>query len=156
MSTSSTAPALIDATVTLMAAEMTELLLTDVKTSQVWPGPDAQRRMFFLGETTWANYEIASIKAGRKQRDEAYEVEFEIWVLGDEGTTPSNPTATRTEAYAMLTGLENVGADDPNFGLALGQIQWAQVRPKKAGPRQFSKGWAYIITGAIVAHARLY
>ena len=154
MATTSVVPTVIDRIVAAVTAEMTGSL-ADVKTAQAWPGPEAKRRMFLLGETTWPRYAIATIKAGRKQRDERFSIEFEAWVLGTKNTTPSNPGPARDEAFAMVAEAENVLADDPSIGLG-NTVQWVQIQPKSAGPRQFEKGgWAYRITGDFVALARL-
>lgn len=154
MSTTSTVPVVIDTLVAGIGAVMADLGQPDALVAQVWPGPDAKPHMLFLGTTTWEDYRIATVKAGRKQRDENYEIAFELWALGGEGTAPADPSAARDNAFAMLAAAEDVLADDPNIGLG-NAVQWIEIRPKEAEPRTFEKGWIYRITGAFVIHARL-
>lgn len=154
MSTVSTAPTLIDALVKAIGAEMTGSL-SEVGSFEVWPGTEARREMVFLGDVTWDEYDLATIVSGRKRRQEDYSVAFEVWVLGETGSSPSSPKTARDKAFAILGKIEDVLADDPRVGLAHTVIQWVVSVPAEAGPRKFEKGWAYRVAGSFKAHARL-
>lgn len=153
MSTTSNALTVIDALVTQSGALMVGAL-SEVTVASVWPGGESTVDMLLLGEITWEGYEIACIKAGRKQRDEEAEVAFEVWSLGADGTTPGNPGNTRDRAFAVLAVVENILANDPRLGLG-NTVLWVQIRPTKAEPRTLSKGWAWRITGTIAVKSRL-
>lgn len=153
MQRTSVVPVVIDRLVADVGATMVGALEA-VKVAQTWPGPDATREMLFLGKTTWNDYAIACIKSGRKQRDETAEIEFEVWVLGPEGTTPSNPGDTRDRAFGILSAAENVLADDPLLGLGSG-VHWVEIKPREAEPRELANGWAYRVAGTFALSARL-
>jgi hypothetical protein len=148
-----TAPNAIAAFLTSVGAAMTGPN-ADVRVYEAWPGPDGQAEMVVLGETTWANYEIATIKAGRQARTEEYTLGFEVFVVGAEGTSPSLPEPARARAYEILAVIEDVLADEPQPPSGP-TVAWTQIRPENAGPRVFEKGWAYRIAGTIPVTARL-
>ncbi len=154
MATTSTVPAVIASLVTDLNAAFTGAL-AGVKAYEAWPGPDAVPQMLVFGEITWEDYVIPTIKAGRKQRQEDWEVAFEVWVVGVDGTSPTTPAAARDKAFAILAAAENLLAADVTAGTDFNTVQWVQIRPKTAGPHTFEKGWAYIITGVFVTAARL-
>ena len=139
---------MIDALLELVNAE-----LDGVTAYPSWPGPDASREMVVLGEIRWEEYELATIKAGRKRRDENWSVEFEVYVLGMAETSPADPNPARDRAFEIFAALENTLADDPKLGLT--SVDWVQVTPEEAGPRVMERGWAYRIAGRVHAYARL-
>jgi hypothetical protein len=148
MASTSTAPTVIDALVSLVNA-------AGVKTFEQWPGPDAAPEMLCLGKVTWDDYELSGVKAGRQHRQENYSIGFELFVFGRAGTTPASPKAARDRAFSLLGEIEDVLADDAKAGLGTA-VQWVQVRVTDAEPRVFEKGWAYRVAGSFAAHARLY
>lgn len=162
MATTSTVPTVIDA---LLAAfnienypeeyQATYGGLAGVMTHEAWPGPDASAEMVVLGEVTWDEYRIATIKSGRKQRQENYAVGFEVFIMGAPGSKPTDPSTARDRALEVLAAIEDVLADDPTIGLAAGTVQRIELEPTEAGPRVFEKGWAYRIAGRFNVHARL-
>src|SRR5690606_14065318 len=91
--------------------------LTNARAFESWPGPEAQPRMIFFGQTTWDGYQITAVKTGRKQRQEVYETEFNIWVVPADGAEPSDPKASRDDAFSLLAEMEDILADDPAAGL---------------------------------------
>lgn len=157
MSTTSVVPQAIDSLLTLLNAGFTGDL-DDVVAFEAWPGPDAVPRMLCFGEVTWPNYKVPTIKAGRKYRDEEFNLGFEVFVFLPDGATeatPSAPKPIRDEAFDILAVLEDALANDPRAGLANDVIQWAELRPQAAGPRLFEKAYAYRVAGVIVGRARL-
>lgn len=150
MGTTSTLPTVTDALLTLLNAN-----LTTTTAFEAWPGPDAAEEMVVLGEADWDVYEIASIKAGRKHRQEVYGIGWEIFVMGAPGTTPANPKPARDRAFVLMAELEDALADDPRAGLAASVVQRIECRPDTSGPRVFEKGWGYRIAGQFVVHDRL-
>jgi hypothetical protein len=149
MATTSTAPAVIDA---VLAAVNTDLPGT-VTAFESWPGPDAAPEMVVFGEIAWEAYDVASIKAGRQQRQETFTIGFEVFVFGTAGTTPAITKPVRDRAFVLATSLEDVLAEDPDLGTGPGG--WVETRLTGAGPRVFEKGWAYRVAGNIHVNARL-
>lgn len=147
MGTTSSVPAVLDAFLDLV-----NLSLDGVTAYEQWPGPSAAPEMVVLGEIEWDNEEIATIKAGRKQRQEDWAVEFEVFVFHTPGTVPDDPKPARDRAYAIFAEIEDVCANDPKLGVG---IQYAGLRPTSAGPRKFEKGWAYRIACRLYVFARL-
>lgn len=145
-------------TVTLVVPALVDVLNlalpTGVRAFEAWPGPDADREMVVLGEVTWDEYEIASLKTGRQRRQEDWSVGYEVFVLGEVGTSPADPSAARARAFVLNAVIEDALADDPKLGLGTA-VLWVQSRPGEAGPRVFEKGWAYRVAGRVHVSARL-
>lgn len=148
MSTTSTVPEVIDSLLALLATD------GRLAAFESWPGPEAAREMLVLGTVTWEDYRIATIKSGRKQRQEDFEIAFEVFVVGATGTSPAAPSPARARAFELLAVVEDMLADDPKIGVGQ-SVQWVEIRPSEAEPRVFEKGWAFRITGSLVGHARL-
>lgn len=150
MTSTSSVPLILDALLDTLTAAM------PVPVFEAWPGDAAaEREMVFFGETTWLEYVIPTIKAGRKARQENYEIEFEVWRVLDEGTTPAAPKASRDRCFELFGLVEDALAEDVTAGAGFESIQWAVSRPETAGPRKFERGFAYRVAGSIEVHARL-
>lgn len=154
MSTTSIVPEALDALVDNLGEAMTGANAA-VTVHEAWPGPDGSAEMVVFGEVIWPEYRIPTIKAGRKYRDEEFNLAFEVLIFGTDGSTPADPTPARNRAFAVLAVLEDFLADDPRAGLANDVIKWAELKPATAGPHLFERGWAYRIAGAVVGKARL-
>lgn len=148
MSTTSTVPAVIDGL-------LTDLRAGGLEAFESWPGAEAAREMVVLGEIEWQEYEIPTIKAGRKQRQEAWTVGFELYVMGQPGSKPSDASPSRDRAFALLKVAEDLLAVDVTGGTDFATVQNVQIRPQSAGPRVFENGWAYRIAGVFATQARL-
>lgn len=151
MATTSTVPAVVASLLTALNAN----LPAGTKAYESWPGPEAAKEMVIFGKVRWDDYAIATIKAGRKQRQENWALGFEVFVSGGAGTSPANPTAAKDRAFVLLTELEDFLAEDVTGGTDFATVQWIDIRPLEAEPRVFEKGWAYRISGEFLVHARL-
>lgn len=151
MSTTSTAPEVLDG----LLQALNNGQLSGVKVYETWPGPEAAAEMIVLGDVEWDDYAIATIKAGRKHRQEDYNIGFEVFVAGEAGTTPASPKTARDRAFAVLADLEDALADDVTAGTAFTTVQYVEIRPTEAAPFVFEKGWAYRVAGQFEVHARL-
>lgn len=153
MSTTSTVPAVLDALLSTINAD-----LTNVTAYETWPGPEASAEMVVFGEIRWTEYKIATVKTSRKQRDEEYEIDWFVYVAGEPGTTPDDPKTARDRAFEIMESLEDVLADDPAAGLGYASIISIEVAPgaETTGPVLFEKGWAYRIPGKFAIRARLF
>lgn len=151
MATTSSVPTIIDALLEAFATN----LPGGVPVFEAWPGAEAKREMVHFGPVTWDDYTIATIKAGRQQRQENYDIEFFVYAAPVAGSSPSNPKATRDRAYTLLAALEDALADDPKPSADNVSIQHVQIRPRDTGVREFEKSWFYGISGSIAVAARL-
>jgi hypothetical protein len=129
-------------------------LPSGVQAFEAWPGPEAAQEMVVLGEVTWDDYEIATIKTGRQRRQEDWSIGYEVFVLGRASTTPADPAAARSRAFVLNAVIEDALANDPKLGLGTA-VLWVQSRLGEAGPRVFERGWAYRVAGRVHVSARL-
>jgi hypothetical protein len=150
VTTTSTAPVVLDALLESLGDA-----LSPVRVFESWPGPEAAAEMLFFAETEWDVYEIATIKAGRKARQEDYSIKFSLWKVGDDGTSPASPRASRERCYELFGLVEDVLAEDVTAGAGSESVQWITVEPDEAKPVKFEKGWAYALDGRFRVHARL-
>jgi hypothetical protein len=147
--TSTTVPDFLAAFVPLMAAA-----LPGVKVTPVWPGPEAQDdEMVFMGDTVgnW-DVDIPTMKAGRKQRQESYDVTVEAWVGKPGELREASATAARTRAIELIDAIDDLLADTPEV---IADIQHARLTGRGATLVPFEKGWACQATATISVAARL-
>ena len=158
MSTTSTYPAVADALLSGVNGAMTGAL-AGVKAYEAWPGPDAVPEMIVLGKVSWSDgsdgTRIATIKSGRKQRDEEWSVQFELIVAVEGTAVPTDPSPARDRAFAILAAVEDLLALDVTAGTSFAVVQWVEVKPDEAECRIFEKGWGYLIGGRFSCRARL-
>ncbi len=151
MATTSTVPLVIDALLSTINDD-----LDDVTAYPFWPGPNGEADMVVLGDITWDEYKIATIKAGRQHRNEVYSVAFELVSLSLAGdTSPADPTATRDHAFEILASLEDVLALDPRAGLDADVVRQIEVQVNQTRIRQFEQGVGWLIEGQFNVTARL-
>jgi hypothetical protein len=154
--TTSSYPVVIDAILAGVNGAMVGDL-AGVQAWESWPYDEATGEMIQLGEVTWQGdgTRIATIKSGRKHRDEHWSVEFDLVVAGFEGSTPTDPSPARNRAFAIFAAVEDLLADDVVLGLGPTVCEWIEVQQTKAMPRVFEKGYGFLISGLFVCHARL-
>lgn len=148
-STTTTVPDFLEAFVPLLAAA-----LPGVQVSPVWPGPEAtEDETVFLGDSV-DNWDVAipTAKAGRKQRQESYDVTVEAWVGKQGELREESATASRSRAIELIDAIDNLLADEPEI---IASIQHARLTARSATLVPFSKGWACQATATITVEARL-
>ena len=149
MPTTTTVPDFLAALVPLIAAA-----LPNVKVAASWPGPDAQGdEMVFLGDSVenW-DVDIPTMKAGRKQRQESYDVTVEAWVGKPGELREASATAARSRAIELIDAIDDLLADTPEI---IADIQHARLTGRGATLVPFDKGWACQATATISVAARL-
>ena len=149
MPTSTTVPDFLAAIVPLIAAE-----LPGVQVSPVWPGPDVtEDETVFMGDAVenW-DVEIPTMKAGRKQRQESYDVTVEAWVGKQGQLREASATAARTRAIELIDVIDSMLANTPEI---IADIQHARLTGRGAILVPFDKGWACQATATISVAARL-
>lgn len=121
MATTSTVPT---ARAALVAALTTAVTPTQVAWSH--PGDSREPESVYLGEARGSS-EYATIRAGRKKRQERYGIDVIIDVATD---GPDGQDASE-RAYELLGELEDLLADDPSLGLPppfwAGLGSWTEV-----------------------------
>ena len=75
-----------------------------------WPGDVVKRSCIYIGDVT-GRFDIPTMKAGRKHRDETYAVEVYIGVVLPGKTVE----AAETQAFTLLAALEDLLANNPGF-----------------------------------------
>lgn len=155
MSTTSTVPTVKATLVTLIDAALA------VPVTWAWPGPDAEHECVFLGPHPATadirldlSSQIATVKAGRKQRQEEYVVRVTVWSFRPELTTADAQTC-ETRAFELAAEVEDVLADNPRLGLAAGVIQYAEVDAVSSTLFPFNSGWATELAIDVRVRARL-
>lgn len=149
MPTTTTVPDFLTALVPLLVAA-----LPGVKVTEAWPGPEAQSdEMVFLADSVdnW-DVEIPTMKAGRKQRQESYDVTVEAWVGKKGELRAASATAARTRAIELIDAIDSLLADDPEV---IADIQHARLTGRGATLVPFEQGWACQATATISVAARL-
>ena len=164
MATTSTVPTVKARLVTVFTTALATASASggQVPTSYAWPGPSTSaEEQVFLGHhpelrdiALNPSHEIPNVKAGRKQREETYQVPVTVWVF-DTDSTPDAAATVEARAYTLFGLLEDVLADDPQIGLAQGVIQWAKTAGHVTTLWPFNKGWACSLVFDVDVSARL-
>lgn len=153
MATVSTVPSVKAGLVAKIAAN------TSVETTYAWPGPQTRSEAIFFGRhpelqdlRVDGTHEIPNIKAGRKQRQEAYDLDLTVWAFRPELSSADAQTVEE-RVFAIAETVEDVLADDPTAGLS--QVQLIQVNDVTATLWPFQKGWACELVLQLNVRARL-
>lgn len=112
------------------------------------PPRELKRASIYFTGTTFT-HALATIRSGRKNRDELYTLRLEIAACGPGQASPS----AEARAFELLETIENVLADNPNLGGEL--IEWAELSECTAGLDENLEGWSGLIRIGIECHARL-
>lgn len=162
MATTSTVPTVKARLVTVIKASLATAG-TDggqIPTTYAWPGPETESEAVFLGPHPQTadirlnnTHDIPTIKAGRKQRQEDYDVRVTIWSFRPD-LTPADAAECEARAYAIFALIESVFAADPKVGLS-DTILTAKVGDSASTLFPFQKGWATELGVDISVSARL-
>lgn len=120
---------------------------------RAWPGPDADREMVILGKTE-GTHELPVMKAGRRQRQEEYTIDCEVWVFGGAGATPQNVDPVEDRAWELVEAVEDVLANNPQID-GTATILWAEIGSTEMDVAAFENSWAVRILLEINVSARL-
>lgn len=153
MATSSTIPTVKAAIVSVLQARATAgSTLDKVGISYAWEGngPDA----IFIGDLPTSDGFIPTIKAGKKARQEEYDLDvvFQSWraAAGSDGGQ-----AVEARCFAMYAELDDAMALDPKFGLGITVVQLAELTGVEVRLLPFEKGWQSELIAKVSVHARL-
>lgn len=161
------------ATVDVVKAALYELLKSalepGVHVTYAYPGTEGLRQAVFLGphpgvlgpdgafqQTSRYTSELASIKAGRKWRNEDYDLTISIWTFRPElGNTSEAAIEIDTEAWTIYRTIEDLFADDPNIGLGT-DLKFSHLSSvAKRDPMPIPGGWALLLDPTVNVQARL-
>ena len=154
MTAISTVPAVKQAIVTKLRD------VSDVPVDYCWPGPSTKPRHIFLGRHPELDdvridgrQEVPTIKAGRKQSQEVFELPVTHWSFrGD--LTPDAGAEVESGAFEMAEDLRTLVAEDWTLGLSP-QVQRVSVVDTASTLFPFQKGWACELVVTLEVHARL-
>lgn len=139
----STVPTVKDQLITVLRARAG---LTGVQVERQWPGDTIKPEAIWLGKVDGAHV-IATIKAGRKARDEEYRLEAIVSVV------KNGVEAAEERAFVLLGEIESELADNPRIGLT--SINWATVADWEAITTRGPQGAVAEIRAFIEVSARL-
>lgn len=124
--------------------------LAGVQVSYSHPGDAVETDTVYLGDAR-GRQEPATIRAGRRSRDEEYTID--VWVE----TTVDGPSAADADVrvWALAAAVEDVVANDASLGLA--QPFWAGITEKdqRLGFDEDRRGWACRVRLGVLCKARL-
>lgn len=145
------------------AAELSALGVNDAKAFYAWPGGDASRNCIFLGAhpDLVPNPLLASapfdsedpvMKAGRRQRQQEFDIEITCWAFCTD-LTPSGAAIADSRGEALFNIVDDVVADNVKLGLAT--IQGAEMRTGNPSLVAFDRGWASVFRPVVRIDSRL-
>lgn len=165
MSTTSTVPTVRAQLVTLFTSALATAGTTGgpVQVAYTWPGAAAESECVFLGRHpdiegvasggVRGRSSLATFKAGRKQRDENYTVDFTVWSFHPD-LKPDQATSADARGFAIRALCEDVLAADPRIGLGT-LIVKAELGEYAADLIPFETGYISYIVQAVEVEARL-
>lgn len=166
MATSSTVPTVKARLVTLLTTALATSGPTGgpVQVAYAWTGGNMQSEAVFLGRRpsdavsepfhqATGGSGIATLKAGRKLRNEDYPVELTIWTFRPD-LTPADAATADARGFALLAEVEDVLADDPKLGLGTAVI-YTELTSFEHSLFPWEGGWACVIVPTIQVRARL-
>lgn len=125
-----------------------------------WPGPDTSDEHVFLGRhpelddiRVPVDHDIPTLKAGRHQRQETYQVPLTIWTFRPELRVDLAEECER-RGFEILALIENVLAADAQLGIGP-QVQSCQLDNFTSTLFPFKAGWACELLGGLEVRARL-
>lgn len=135
----------------LLSALQARPALWGVTVAPFWPGPNATAEMITLDAEVRGQMVIPTLKAGRKQRQETFEVDLVVWVFST-GSAIGSAATVDARAFELMAEVDNVLADDPTVGAV---VQWAAIRDYGRLLAPFQKGFAVELHTTVEGHARL-
>jgi hypothetical protein len=117
-----------------------------VQVSYAWPGPDTKPESVFFGTSsstgfdsdTTADYTIPLMKAGRKPRDETYDLPLTVWVFRGDLNRQGLPSV-ETRAFVLVGLITDVFVDDPQAGQGVLWFEGSRIESRLV---PFQTGWA--------------
>lgn len=148
--------------VTLLTAALTAARL-DAKAFYAWPGSATPPDCIFLGRhpdlvpnplTASSPYDSEDpvMKAGRRQRQQEFDIEATIWSFRPD-LSPSDAQEAETGGWALFDVFDGVIAD--NVRLGLDTLQMAELTSSPSSLVPFQSGWASVIVPTVRIKTRL-
>lgn len=110
----------------------------------------ARRERVWMGPLTEGDHDPAAIKAGRRRRDESYDLAVMVEVIGH---APA-PSDNEARAAAIATLIEEALADDPTVGGST-NVLWATVVGVSLETTETTDGPRSVLEMTVAARARL-
>lgn len=163
MATRSTVPTVKAQMVTKFTTALATSSLSggQLQVKYAWPGAATEHESVFLGYhpsvddiSVEVDHELATIKAGRKQRQEEYVVPFTIYCFRPDLADTAAATC-ESRAFTILGELEDEFADDTRIGLAVAVVQKLTIDAVTSRLVRSARGWACVLTVDVAVDARL-
>jgi len=153
MPTHSVILAVEDAIVTQLDAALT------VPVTYAWPGKSTESVAVFLGQHPEVQDILLDVsgedpvmKAGRRQRQETFDVVITIWAFRPD-ITVANARLAAGSAHAVFNDIDDVFRNDFDLGVAGVHSTTITAYPRRLFP--FQAGWAAEIRVTVQVQARL-
>lgn len=154
---------LLQTAITTNAATLAAAGLVGVEAFYAWPGADTPPDCIFLGRhpdlvanPLLASVDIASedpvMKAGRRQRQQEFDVELTCWTFRPD-LSANGAQQAETGGLALLDIVDGVVADNVRLGLTT--IQDAELTSCGVSLVPFKGGWASVFVPVIHIDSRL-
>lgn len=116
------------------------------------PGEGQSNSLVWFGNVS-AESNLATIKTGRRTRNEELLVDCWIEVSGD----PGDSEGAETESVEIMAAVEDALANDPGLRGATGVdlVDWSRIASWEMRSGAESQGWAVEIEMKIYVHSRL-
>ena len=122
LATTSTVPAVKERLFDLIRWQADQSGDTGVQVAYIWPGRETIQEVIYLGrppfDGTWessdGNSEIATVKAGRQQRQETYQLYVTCWSFAPSAAV-EHAAQVEARGHELSAHVENVLADYPRL-----------------------------------------
>lgn len=149
MATTSTVPLVKD---TLLALLRARAGLAEVQVERADPVGKRKKDLIYLGDVR-GRQEIASIRAGRKSRNETYELEVVCYAEVRGRNVATSDAEDRV--FALFAEVQDQVADDPQLGLVEDGVAWTTVQDFSLDSGPTDTGANAVIAVSLEVKARL-
>lgn len=154
---------LITASLVTNAATLTAAGIVDAAAEYAWPGPNAVPDLIFLGAhpdlvpnpllaSSPLDSEDPVMKAGRRQRQQDFDIEVTCWSFRPD-LSPLDARSAEVGGQALFDIVDGVVADNVRLGLTT--IQNAEMTSGNPALVPFQSGWASVFRPVIRVRSRL-
>lgn len=131
--------------------------LEDVHVVYAWDGPAMEPESIFLDppeDVQTGQSRIPTLKAGRKARQETFNITVVVQVDQPEGTADTAAT-TEARAYELMAEVENMLADDPGIAAIVGSTGVFTFNDHTRSLTPLDKGWRCRLEQSVECNVRL-
>lgn len=154
MATTSSVPVVKAAIVAALAARPA---LAEVHVVYAWDGPAMEAESIYLDppeDVQTGQSRIPTLKAGRKARQETFNITVVVQVNQPDGTAWTAAT-TEARAYTLMAEVESMLADDPGLAAVVGSTGVFTFNDHTRSLTPLDKGWRCRLEQSVTCNVRL-